>query len=264
MNRRTQDALGSLLAWAGYGLGYSEEEARPVVERTARGPRPEESLHATRWPPTQGETGREPAVPAAVADHRLRVGRNVPAEANGNGRDPHWTELFTTDTDRRLRVWHELEEGLVERWNLWMGPRLASVARRRRSWAEDLRACAEDAQATIERRQAQWHELRQNWNSRWSAWVPGRRESRTERQTCAEETEAPIQRDRISKLLQRVSLDKSPPAVVAGRSTVCDRSADQRTEGVFADVWSITDPTPVDTDGEAEEEACGWRIRRNP
>ena len=90
MHRRTKDVFVSLLERAGYGLGYSEEEARLDEAQ----PRRRSTVHRPWfYTASQGERA---------------VGRGQPSP-----RRPAWTGLGATSIARRLRVWNELEGDLV-------------------------------------------------------------------------------------------------------------------------------------------------------
>ena len=107
MHRRTQDVFVSLLERAGYGFGYSEEVVRP----------------------DEAQTPREAQPPVDTGAPQPLMGGSPWGEDNQPAHNPDWTGLFTTSTDRRLQVWHELEEGLVERWVPLKGRLLASTTR---------------------------------------------------------------------------------------------------------------------------------------
>ena len=232
MHRRTQDVFVSLLERAGYGMGYSEEEVRL-----------DEAQPSREAPPRV-----DPGSP------QLRMGSRLWGEDDQQAQNPDWTGLFTTSTDQRLRVWHELEEDLVARWVPWKGRLLASTTRRCQSWTDDLRACAADLQTLTDRPRAKWLQVRRTLHSPWSSWTRPRPEPLGERQPEIEPVRMPIQHDRNWKVLQRVSLDERERSVADSQPAESDPPDDERTRQVFADVWSISDTAPVDTRAEAEAE----------
>ncbi len=220
MYRRTPDVVESLLEWAGYGLGYSEEEALPVDEQAARAAPAAKPAPAVRPAP-------------AVGAPRLRVGR-----------------------DQRFQVWRDLGEGLVERWDLWKARGVVSMAGRWQTWTDDLRAHAGELRGLTDRSRSQWRQLWSTWHSRVSTWRQRRSEPQPERQLESGRVLLPIQRDRNWKVLQRASLDERQRSGVDGQSPVIDSSEDTHTSQVFADVWSIGETALVDTEDtqDAREE----------
>ena len=232
MHRRTQDVFVSLLERAGYGFGYSEEVVRP----------------------DEAQTPREAQPPVDPGAPQPPMGSSPWGEDNQPAHNPDWTGLFTTSTDRRLQVWHELEEGLVERWVPLKGRLLASTTRRCQSFTDNLRACAADLQALTDRPRAKWLQVRQTLHSPWGNWTRRRPESQPERQPASEPVRMPIQHDRNWKVLQRVSLDARQRSVADSQPAESDPPEDLRSRQVFADVWSISETAPVDTRAEAEAE----------
>ena len=228
MHRRTQDVFVSLLERAGYGFGYSEEVVRPDETQT----------------PREAQPPVDPGAPQPP------IGSNPWGEDNQPAHNPDWTGLFTTSTDRRLQVWHELEEGLVERWVPLKGRLLASTTRRCQSLTDDLRACAADLQALTDRPRATWLQVRQTLRSPWGNWT----RPQPERQPASEPVRMPIQHDRNWKVLQRVSLDARQRSSADSQPAESDPPEDLRTRQVFADAWSISEPALVDARAEPEPE----------
>ena len=235
MYRRTPDVVESWLEWAGYGLGYSEEEAHPVDEQAARAAPAAKPAPAVRPAPVVRPVLAAPVAlrPADPVAPPLRVGR-----------------------DQRFQVWYDLGEGLVERWDQWKAGWLVSMARRWQTWTDDFRVHAGELRGLTDRSRAQGRQLWSTWHSRVSAWRQRRSEPQPERQPESGRVllpiQLPIQRDRNWKVLQRVSLDERQRSGVDGQSPVIDSSEDTRTSQVFADVWSISETARVDAQDTQE------------
>ncbi len=135
MFRRTPDVVESLLEWAGYGLGYSEEEALPVDEQAARAapaakPAPVvRPVLAARWrqrrsepqPERQPESGRVllpiqlpiqrdrnwKVLQRASLDERQRSGVDGQSPVIDSSEDTHTSQVFAD-------VWSIGETALVD------------------------------------------------------------------------------------------------------------------------------------------------------
>ena len=217
MGKPTYDVFESVLAWAGYGLAYSERETGP--------------------PQTQ-------RVKEAVPAERSSVKTNLPAvpsETRPSDEGLPWTDLFAGSTARRLQAWHQHEEVMVDRWDLWKARRLRSMARRRQTWTNEVHAYLEDFRAMTDRTRARWDELRRFWHSRRGSMMTPTVSSGIP-QTGTDHGQPAVQRDRVSKVLRRVALDTSPQAADNTEPTV-DESASE----IFSDPWAIDDPTADDT-----------------
>ena len=226
MGKRTYDILESVLAWGRYGLAYSERETGPP---------------------------QAPKAKEAVPTERSSVKTDLPAapsEARPSGEGLRWTNLFARSTARRLQAWHEHEEVVVERWDLWKARRMRSMARRRQTWINEVHACLEDFRAMTDRPRARWDELRRFWHSRRGSTMTPTVSSGIP-QTGTDHDQPAVQRDRVSKLLRRVALDTSSQAADDTEPTV-DESASE----MFSDPWAIGDPTADDTpDGQENVKA---------